>query len=199
MKTQKELKEKYMEIIKTEVWQDTRMQEFARKECDHVVELSNGNIISIDKPRIEKNFCFGFGMYATYTDEQLEQACELADKAKNDVNYFIEQNMLPLTEKIANLKECLAGRKECYTYINYSGQPETSDLMTYSTCNICYNPEYAPYKWNHLHAVRKLDNCDIELIINGLEEVIKKFEKRLNTYLKRYGLSKLNVWTYCRD
>lgn len=28
---------------------------------------------------------------------------------------------------------------------------------------------------------------------------IKKFEKRLKTYLKRYGTSKLNIWTYLRD
>ena len=55
MMNQKELKEKYMNIIKTEVWQnDEHMQEFARKECEYVVELSNGNIIDIDKPRIEK-------------------------------------------------------------------------------------------------------------------------------------------------
>ena len=57
MKNQKELKEKYMNIIKTEVWQnDEHMQEYARKECEYVVELSNGNIIDIEKPRIEKNF-----------------------------------------------------------------------------------------------------------------------------------------------
>ena len=38
-----------------------------------------------------------------------------------------------------------------------------------------------------------------EVIGNRIEEVAKKFMKRLNTYLKRYGLEKLNVWTYCRD
>ena len=53
MKNQKELKEKYMDIIRAEVWQNSeRMQEYARKECEYVVELSNGNIIDIEKPRI---------------------------------------------------------------------------------------------------------------------------------------------------
>ena len=62
MKNQKELKEKYMNIIKTEVWQNSeRMQEYARKECEYVVELSNGNIIDIEKPRIEKKFLFRYG------------------------------------------------------------------------------------------------------------------------------------------
>ena len=40
MMNQKELKEKYMSIIKTEVWQnDEHMQEYERKECEYVVEL----------------------------------------------------------------------------------------------------------------------------------------------------------------
>ena len=90
MMNQKELKEKYMNIIKAEVWQnDEHMQEYARKECEYVIELSNGNIIDIDKPRIEKNFCFGMGMYATYTDEEFERAEGMAEKARTDVNYFI--------------------------------------------------------------------------------------------------------------
>lgn len=200
MRTQKELKEKYMNIIKTEVWQDDfRMQEYSRKECEYVVELSNGNIISLDKPRIQKDFCFGMGMYASYTDEELEEAEALADKARTDVQYFIDQNMKQITDKIKVLKEALEGKRECYTYINYSGQPETSDLMTYTPCRICDNPEFDPRRWQRLHAVKKLSSDDIQLIIGGLEEVAKKFMKRLNTYLKKYGLEKLNVWTYCRD
>lgn len=200
MRTQKELKEKYMNIIKTEVWKGSEsMQEFARKECNYIVELSNGNIICIEKPRIKKDFCFGMGMYATYTQEELEAAEGLADKARNDVNYFINENMRQITEKIEALKEAIAGKREVYTYIKYSGQSAESNLVTYNAVRICDNPEWNPLRWNRLQAVRKLSNDDIQLIIDGLEEVVKKFMKRLNTYLKKYGLSKLNVWTYCRD
>lgn len=200
MRTQKELKEKYMNIIKTEVWQDSeRMQEYARKECEYVVELSNGNIIDIEKPRIEKNFCFGMGMYATYTQEEFEAAEDLAENARTNVEYFINENMKQITEKIGYLKEALDGKKEVYTYVHYSGQPEDSDLVAYNSVRICDNPEYAPFRWSNLQSVKKLTNEDIQAIIDGLEEVAKKFMKRLNTYLKRYGLEKLNVWTYCRD
>ena len=200
MKTQKELKEKYMTIIKKEVWPTSeRMQEYARKECEYVVEFSNGNIIDIEKPTIQKNFCFGFGMYATYTDEELQRAEGMADKAKTDVNYFISENMKPILEKIEALKKCLEGKKECYTYIHYSGQPATSDLMTYTTTYVQDNPEWNPGRWKNLESLKKLSSDDIQLIIDGLEEVANKFLKRLNTYLKKYGLEKLNVWTYCRD
>lgn len=40
--TQKELKEMYMNIIKTEVWEDEYMQNFAKKNCAYVVQFSNG-------------------------------------------------------------------------------------------------------------------------------------------------------------
>lgn len=200
MKNQKELKEKYMNIIKAEVWQnDERMQEYSRKECEYVVELSNGNIIDIEKPRIEKNFCFGMGMYATYTQEEFEAAEELADNARKNVDYFISENMKQITDKIYYLKEALENKREVYTFLHYSGQPENSELVAYNCVRICDNPEYAPFRWYNLQAVKKLSSEDIQAIIDGLEEIAKKFMKRLNTYLKRYGLEKLNVWTYCRD
>ena len=50
--TQKELKEMYMNIIKTEVWEDERMQNFAKKKCAYVVQFSNGDITDIEKPSI---------------------------------------------------------------------------------------------------------------------------------------------------
>lgn len=200
MRTQKELKEKYMNIIKTEVWQDSeRMQEYARKQCDYVVELSNGKIIDIEKPRIKKDFCFGMGMYATYTQEEFEAAEDLAENARTNVEYFINENMKQITEKIGYLKEALDGKKEVYTYVHYSGQPDNSELVTYSCVGLSDNPEWAPYRWVNLKAVNKLSSDDIQALIDGLEEVGKKFMKRLNTYLKKYGLEKLNVWTYCRD
>ena len=97
------------------------------------------------------------------------------------------------------MKECLKREKECYTFTQYSGQPDKSILKSYNTVRICDNPEYCFGRWSSCKDIEKLDNDNIQAIINGLEEVGKVFMKRLNTYLKKYGLEKLNVWTYCRD
>lgn len=199
MKTQKELKEKYMDIIKKEIWNDEKMQDYARKNCAYIVELTNGNIICLEKPSIKKDFCFGYGCNATYTDEELNRAEELCNKAQNDTAYFIQENMRQLTNEIENLKLCLERKRECYTYINYSGQPANSELVTYSIVSIHNNPEYATDRWERLESVRKLGEDDIKQIIKGLEEVSNLFLKRLNSYLKRYGLKKLNVWAFCVD
>lgn len=197
---QKKLKEKYMDIICKEVWVDSvQMQEYARKKCEYVVELSNGTIIDIDKPSIETNFCFGYGMYARSTDEEIASADACAENAKTNTDYFIEENMKQITDNIAILKETLTGKTEVYTFVRYDGAPDTSSLMGWKVCKIWDNPENEPWQWSNLRTVRKLGNDDIQRIIVGYEEVGKRFRKRLQTYLKRYGLSKLNVWTYLRD
>ena len=41
--TQKELEQKYMQIIKTQVYPHNKeMQEYSRKKCGYIVELSYG-------------------------------------------------------------------------------------------------------------------------------------------------------------
>lgn len=50
--TQKELRKKYMQIIKTEVYPCSReMQEFSKRRCGYIVELTDGKIIRLYKPR----------------------------------------------------------------------------------------------------------------------------------------------------
>lgn len=198
MKTQKELKEKYNDILK-EVWQDEHMQKYCSKKCDWIIELSDGNMVVVDKPAIQKDFCFGMGMYATYTDEEMDIAESLADKARNDVQYFKDCNLQQFTNKIKELNDAKSGKKECYSFVAYSGQSAESPLVSYNVVNIGDNPKYSPYRWDSLKAVKRLSDSDLDALIVGLEEATKRFEKRLNTYLKKYGLSALNVWTYCRD
>lgn len=199
-KSQKELKEIYMNIIKTEVWKDSEhMQKFAEKEVAYIVELSNGNIIDFDKPRIETSFCFGAGYNGFCTSEDWDNANSLVDRTYGDQEYFKSKNLSDLNNRIKELKSCLTGNSECYTYTHYTGQPEKSKLKTYSVCNFRYTPKNNPAFWSNLKDVQKLENDDIQKIIDGLQEVKKQFEKRLNTYLKRYGLTKIRAWSYISD
>lgn len=194
---QKALIEEYMEIIKTEVWEGSpRMQEFARKECAYVVKLESGDIFDIDKPRIKKDFCFGHGMYGWSTNEQEERANNAAENARTNVDYFLERNLRGLNSTIDDLRD---ETKKAYSYIHYTGQPETSKLKTFSVCSLAFSPEWEPNRWSNLKALQELTMAEREEIAKGYEEVRKKFMKRLETYLKKYGLSKLNVWTYLVD
>lgn len=200
MKTQKELKDLYMEIINAEVWpKSPKMQEFARKQVGYIIELSNGKIICLDKPSIEKDFCFGYGMYLRSTDEEEDRAFSMAQKAETDPSYFLEQNLRNLNLRIEQLRNVVDWQKEVYIYVNYCGQPADSDLVSYTITDIFEGPKLRPEYWKRYEGLQKIGEDDIQRIIHGLEEAKKAFEKRLNTYLKKYGLSKLNVWTYLVD
>lgn len=201
MKTQKELKEEFMNIIINEVWsKDLSMQNHIRKKTDYIVELSNGDIIALEKPNIKTKFAFGYGLNLVSTNEEHEEASNMARYAETSFDYFKEKNMKDLKDEIENLKQCLSKNYcECYTSIQYYREPDTCKLVSYSTCYDCRNPEKEPWMWNNHKRLRKLDKDDIQLIIDGLEVVLENFEKRLDTYLKKYGLSKIQTWTYLVD
>lgn len=201
MKTQKELKEEFMNIIINEVWpNDLSMHNHMRKKTDYIVELSNGDIISLEKPNIKTKFTFGYGLNLVSTNEEHEEASNMARYAETSFDYFKEENMKDLKDEIENLKQCLSKNYcECYTSIQYYTEPDTCKLVSYSTCYDCQNPEKEPWMWYNHKKLRKLDKDDIQLIIDGLEIVLKNFEKRLDTYLKKYGLSKIQTWTYLVD
>ena len=50
-----------------------------------------------------------------------------------------------------------------------------------------------------LNRIKNNSGADVAGLIETAQNERRKFEKRLGIYLKRYGLSKLNVWTYYRD
>ena len=193
---QKKLFAEYMDIIKKEVWQDEKMQEYARKSTAYVVELTNGDIIALDKPRIETRFCFGHGYCGRTTEEDEERAYNMAEYAATNQEYFINENIKGLNEQIEQLKDdSLKG----YTFTAYSGQPEKSKLKNYTLARFCYTPEYNPAYYANLKDLKEITMEDRERIAAGLEKVKADFIKRLNTYLKKYGLTKVHTWTYLAD
>lgn len=193
---QKKLFAEYMDIIKKEVWQDEKMQEYARKSTAYIVELTNGDIIALDKPRIETSFCFGHGYCGRTTEEDEKRAYNMAEYAATNQDYFIKENIKGLEEKIKDLRDT---RLKAYTYTAYSGQPEKSKLKNYTLASLCYTPEYNPAYYANLKDLKEITTEDRKRIAAGLEKVKADFVKRLNTYLKKYGLTKVRTWTYLSD
>lgn len=193
---QKALKEKYMDIICKDVWDSPRMQKFAYDEYGYGVELDDGDIAVINKPRIKKDFCFGYGMYGADLNNDQERADAVAQKVRESQEYFIKENLSEINQKIEML---MSSHHVAYKYLNYTGQQSGSKLKAYTVCHLCDGPEYTPGRWTNLKDVERLTDEEINALIDGYGVVKGMFTKRLNTYLKRYGLTKLNVWTYLRD
>lgn len=149
-------------------------------------------IVTFDKPSIETRFCFGYGMQSAY---DYDEALDAASAASESESYFIHKNLDGTS--FAWYMKAIAGDEwwlePWLDPVHYTCQ--TKD------CRI------GEIRWEHWH---KRDWCrsqgwrpltDDELVeLYGVcyEEQVK-FLKRLKTYLKRYGMSKVQTWTYWAD
>lgn len=186
----------YMEEMKTYWKNDAGMMKHFKTTTAAVVELENGDLIPIDKPRIETRFCFGYGLYGVSTDEEYRDAEDMRQHAETSQDYFIMENLKGIEETIKELKD---DSFEVYTALAYIGQAEGTKTKSYHLTRICNNPEYNPTWWANYKELAKMTTADRERLIKAYEEVKQAFIKRLNTYLKRYGLSKIDTWTYLVD
>lgn len=190
MKSQKELKQKYAEILAADVWHnDQRMVDYCVKTAGHIVELENGDIVAIEKPSIEKNFCFGYSD-SRYDTEDYDRAQRMAEHAGKSVDYFLEQNLKGINSRIEELEKNDSGRWIYRIAIPYSGQPKDSKLKA------IWRLERWDDKYQHLLL---LEGENLQRVIEGYKAVRADFEKRLQRYLKRYGLSKVHSWSYWQD
>jgi len=188
MKSQKELKEMHREILEREVWKDARMVKYCVDKTAYIVELDNGDILPIEKPKMETRFCFGYSDSRCDT-EDYDRANEAADHASKSQTYFKQQNLKDINRTI----ESLAGKKPSrYVFClsaPYTGQPKDSQLKDLRQVD--------PYRCNT--PPEKITTENLARIIDGCKIVRQDFAKRIDAYLKRYGMSKVHTWSYWRD
>ena len=191
---QNRLKKLYIEILGREAWKgNLKMLEYFDKSISRVVELSDGSLIAIDKKSIETRFCFGYGQNGISDDEDEARADGMAHYARTQADYFISENLKNFSWEYEKLK---AEPDNMYLGVKYYGSPEDSRIKSL---------QY--FDWWRLENLNsetkskliKLSPDDVQKLIEAYEIERKNFEKRLNAYLKRYGTSKLNVWTYLSD
>lgn len=196
--TQKELKAVYTEELK-KAWDDDKMVKYCSKSTAFVIE-HNSALYGIEKPKIETHFCFSHGQNGITTEEE-NRAEEMANYARESKEYFKNKNLENINrwiERLKKIKEEMGykwaeGSHPRYmiaTGAHYSGQSEDCRLRYYEIIDT-------------FNGINRGEICnDTELldkIISGYEEVKKDFTKRLNTYLKRYGLSKVESWSFISD
>lgn len=206
MKTNNELIQKYAELYGRG---DKSSIEFMKRDTAAVIELNDGLLVAIEKPRIKKDFCFARDCNGISTEETEQNADEMAEYARTKTTYFYEKNMRPL---LVNYK-CFAPDEITQKDISFDWylskikykSPAVHDCH-YMGCDrrmawidffddpkkICGGEEMPDgFRW--------LEPSEIEAIKEAYKKVIADFEKRLQNYLKKYGLTKLNVWTYYSD
>lgn len=200
-KKQAELMEQYISDYCTQYSrEDTKFLQYLRGSIARIVELDGGELLEIEKPRIETRFCFGYGYSGRSTEEEEENAANMARTADTDPRYFLEKNLAQLTDTVDRIRAYLDGEKA-----DYCGTiPKAPFFCTkWGQVTKCL---YFMRQWDYdtmseseKAKYRKPSEEELNRILSAYEIEIKAFEKRLQAYLKRYGLSKLHTWTYLSD
>lgn len=158
-------------------------EKYFRNATKHIAKVGEG-FIAIPKERIETHFCFGWSSIGQ--GAEIEDAFKSETRANSDESYFINENLKNINRYIESVKNL-----DVYIYPKYYVCNADSKILSYSAREYWDNSNYK----NERKATEEEKNS----IINALEAEKADFVKRLNTYLKKYGLSKLHTWTYCCD
>lgn len=174
----------------TNLWGDgSRMYNWHVGHLSNECMLDCGKIVTFDKPNIETSFCFGESDCGQGLE--LKEAEDMAEHARTSTEYFIEKNLAELKE----YRDTLTGDEALYWLESYTGR-DIVNIHTRRAINrwYCSSPNYDEIINN-----QELTANDRKKLLTVIDQEIAKFTKRLNTYLKRYGLSKIHSWTYWID
>ena len=196
----RELLEAYMVEI-GKAWNTSGMLDYFRKEWSGGVQLENGGIVCFEKPRIDSSFCFHDEgpQYEFYKHMMADRETRLRD-------YFLHENLDGMDEEIRALEcNCRFPEGEYHSHyyckdwylvrVSYTGQTAPLNVWVFRALRSS-DIEERPSSYGE--AVRMSD-ADRQTILEGLKREREKFNKRLQTYLKRYGVSKIRTWTYWAD
>lgn len=178
-----------------DVWgADSQLYKHCMSKLSNLCELSTGQIIEFEKMSIEKDFCFD-------DSYDYDGAQNMAQHARTSEDYFKAQNMKAINEKIENIKEYIEDIKKygygCHrVYLvgtHYISQSESNPLA--SLCAVRFSA-YEDYKETTYKNYNTLTLEDAVKVLEVLEQEKEKHIKKVDTYLKKYGLTKVNSWTY---
>lgn len=169
------------------VWgKDSKMVDWCVKNTSGYIEI-DGIIITYDKPHIQTEFWFGEHTY------DYDEVSDLCDACSEDETYFIERNMRGFDQRIEFIEDTSLYGSTHHVYISpeeYSCQDGDCKLGCIEFC-----------RWDppRTKDARELTRDELAAYLEFLKEERAKFEKRLHTYLKRYGLSKCHYGVYWAD
>lgn len=154
----------------------------AHSKLDYKVKHSvgaikmQGGFYFIEKPSISNRFCFA--------DEgpDYDLYCELIEDDKKMAAYFKKSNLAEFDRYIKRITNT-----EQYADTRVWWRKWTNEI------SLCFYSNGVDKNYTLCTDEEKA------LILKGLQFGRELFEKRLDAYLKRYGVSKLHTWTYWRD
>lgn len=169
-----ELKEAWLKAGESEWWAG-----WYADRVGHIAKASDGSFLVIHKPHIETSFCFGESGY------DYDDAVHMSIVARTNEEWFKRENLKEFRGFISALENGTTVEGSPASVWLFHDRVET-------------NAHFGPYYCRPDDA-EEISAEDRAVLLALYKEAYAAFEKRLNAYLKRYGLSKIHSWTYWRD
>lgn len=185
-------------------WKSEKMISFCTDKTAAVAVLPSGEWVTVDKQTIETRFCFGEDGY------DYEEAAESAEVARTSESYFKRENMKHFSEWLFDINEARNLDRSRYALViyvsQYTGQSEDCKLrsigfkrMSDILDDLGGSAFLADLPGKVIKGYRIATAGDLDAIEAAYKEAATAHEKKVDAYLKRYGLSKVHAWTYWRN
>lgn len=148
-------------------------------------KTAEGYTFSVEKQSIKTSFACYYGFCGVSREEEHEDAVDEARRLLTKEDYFIEKNMEYYNWLEDEVKEADILRDKGY---------RNGEVLP---CTQLYIDYYMPC-WRE-SIVCRLSEEDKSGMIKAIEDAKEKHLKRLKTYLKRFGLSKVDAYTWLVD
>jgi len=182
---QTKLKAEY-KVYLADVWKDQKMIDHCAGEADVVVKFRDNYLVEVEKESIETNFCFGYGWCGVSDEDDYRGAQGMAEHARTSEQYFISENLKGLDRMLREIAD-----KDNVLYFQDHYYSQKNHVLKHI---IFKSP------WDKAEpGLEKLTDAERKLYAEAVQVEKDRFTKRLNTYLKRFGLSKVRSWSYLVD
>ena len=151
------------------------------------IETEDGKICLVNKSEIKKIFCSAEGR-----TQGVSESSELADTDKRDREHFISENVRSAgyEDEIEKIGKVENGELRAFLF-DHITRPDgkgRADIRFFDACKIGDNglPPRTSKDW-----AREATMEELQAYKKAMESANNSLLKRLNSYLKRYGLSKV--------
>lgn len=188
----------YRAAIAERYAEGSKMFDYCMKKVDSVA-LVSGFVCSIDRQNIETRFCFGESGY------DYEEASEQAENARRSYAHFRRENLKNFDSWVQDLR---SNDEFMPCFANYYGKElkpgalvsvqwlrKWEVIEAYGGSCFLDQVGGSVVEWRGVpHYI--LTDADREQLAKAYEKARARHSKRIEAYLKRYGLSKVHAWTY---
>ena len=200
--TREEIRAEYSKI-----WSGQKMIDFCTNQVAVCAKLPGGELIPIEKRKINTMFCFGESGY------DYNEAAKMAAHARTSKEYFKRENMEHYTSTIQSIEEHLQLSGNYLMTIRQSYDDDGCKLrhvvferITKILDDLGGSAHLENLKLGKViseagsgRLYRIVTDEEAKIILDAFNKAAQSHSKKIDAYLKRYGLSKVYSWTYWRD